>query len=72
MPCYREFVIRSWQPRDRTAVAEVIRSVLAEYGLGWEAEGADRDVLEVEACYQAVGGEFWVVEHQNRVVGTAA
>ncbi|MBD2121585.1 GNAT family N-acetyltransferase [Trichocoleus sp. FACHB-262] len=70
--CYRDFVIRSWEPRDRTAAAEVIRVVLAEYGLGWEPEGADRDVLEVEACYQAVGGEFWVVEHQNRVVGTVA
>nr|WP_290227906.1 GNAT family N-acetyltransferase [Trichocoleus desertorum] len=72
MPRYREFVIRPWQPRDRTAAAELIRSVLAEYGLGWEPEGADRDVLEVEACYQEVGGELWVVEHQNRIVGTAA
>ena len=70
--CYREFVIRSWEPCDRTAAAEVIRSVLAEYGLGWEPEGADRDVLEVEACYQLVGGEFWVVELQNHIVGTAA
>jgi len=69
---YQEFVIRDWQPRDRSAAAEVIRSVLAEYGLGWEPEGADRDVLEVEACYQEVGGEFWVMEYQNRVVGTAA
>jgi putative acetyltransferase len=69
---YQDFLIRDWEPGDRTAAAEVIRSVLAEYGLGWEPEGADRDVLEIEACYQQVGGEFWVVEQQGQIVGTAA
>lgn len=68
----QSFCIRHWEPRDREAAAEVIRSVLADYGLGWEPTGADRDVLEVEACYQAVDGEFWVVEQQGQVVGTAA
>lgn len=69
---YREFVIRPWQPSDRSAAAEVIRSVLAEYGLGWEPTGADRDVLEIEACYCQVGGEFWVVEQGGTVIGTSA
>jgi putative acetyltransferase len=46
--------------------------VLAEYGLGWEPAGADRDVLEVESAYQQVGGEFWVVEQAGQIVGTAA
>ncbi|WP_088243738.1 GNAT family N-acetyltransferase [Calothrix rhizosoleniae] len=57
---------------DRIYAAEVIRSVLAEYGLGWEPEGADRDVLQVEECYLNVGGEFWVIEHQGKLVGTGA
>lgn len=69
---YQDFLIRNWEPRDRTAAAAVIGAVLAEYGLNWEPTGADRDVLEVEACYQQVGGEFWVVEHQDQIVGTAA
>lgn len=69
---YCNFSIRDWQPCDRSLAAQVIRSVLAEYGLGWEPERADRDVLEVEACYQAVGGEFWVIEHQGQLVGTGA
>ncbi|HEY9669050.1 MAG TPA: GNAT family N-acetyltransferase, partial [Coleofasciculaceae cyanobacterium] len=30
------------------------------------------DVIEVETFYTAVGGEFWVVEQQGQVVGTAA
>jgi putative acetyltransferase len=67
---YQNFEVRSWQPDDRTAAAAVIGQVLAEYGLGWEPEGADRDVLQVEECYQ--GGEFWVVTLDGKVVGTAA
>ncbi len=69
---YRGLTIRAWQPGDRAAAAAVIATVLAEYGLGWEPEGADRDVVQVEACYQAMGGEFWVVTAGQQVVGTAA
>jgi putative acetyltransferase len=67
---YSEFVVRSWQSGDRVLAAAVIETVLTEYGLGWEPEGADADVLNVEECYR--GGEFWVVELNGSVVGTAA
>jgi len=60
---YKDFLIRNWEQSDRTPASEVIRSVLSEYGLGWEPNGADRDVLQVEECYLATGGEFWVIEH---------
>lgn len=69
---YRDFRVRDWESGDRVPAAEIIRSVLAEYGLGWEPQGADRDVLEVEACYQATGGAFWVIERQGKLVGTSA
>ncbi|HEY9627985.1 MAG TPA: GNAT family N-acetyltransferase [Coleofasciculaceae cyanobacterium] len=67
---YRDFLIRDWQPSDRQIAADLIQSVLAEYGLGGEPEGADRDVLQVEADYWATGGKFWVVERLGQVVGT--
>ncbi len=69
---YRDFLIRSWTPSDREAAAAIIRDALAEYGLSWEPTGADRDVLEVEESYNAVGGEFWVIEQQGQLVGTSA
>ncbi len=69
---YRGWLIRSWQPSDRPFAAEIIRSVLAEYGLGWEPEGADQDVLQVEASYLETGGEFWVIEQDGKLVGTGA
>jgi putative acetyltransferase len=69
---YQDFVIRNWQETDCTLVAQVISSVLSEYGLPWQPEEADQDVLNIEEYYLATGGEFWVIEHQNQIVGTAA
>ncbi|MBW4644348.1 MAG: GNAT family N-acetyltransferase [Goleter apudmare HA4340-LM2] len=69
---YQDFLIRNWEKGDRTSAAAVISYVLSEYGLGWEPDGADRDVLQVEASYLATGGEFWVIEHENQIVGTGA
>ncbi|GJD17436.1 hypothetical protein RIVM261_023920 [Rivularia sp. IAM M-261] len=69
---YKDYLIRSWEKHHRIPASEVIRCVLAEYGLGWEPDGADKDVLQIEECYLSTGGEFWVVEYQNQVVGTGA
>jgi putative acetyltransferase len=68
---YHHFLIRDWQPDDRHIAAELIQLVLTEYGLLGEPDGADRDVLQVEEAYWAKGGEFWVVEQQGKLVGTA-
>lgn len=65
------FQIRPWQPGDRVAAAQLIASVLSEYGLGWEPQGADVDVVDVEGHYWQRGGEFWVIEAAGKLVGTA-
>jgi putative acetyltransferase len=69
---YQSFTIRDWRTEDREAAAGVIKTVLEEYGLPWQPELADRDVIEVEEAYLRVGGEFWVVEQDAVIVGTAA
>lgn len=69
---YQDFFIRDWEEGDRSTAAKIIGSVLAEYGLDWEPTRADQDVLAVEQFYLATGGEFWVVEHQGKLVGTGA
>lgn len=75
---YGDFVVRPWQARDRAVAAAVIRQVLLEYGLPWEPELADRDVIAVETHYCQRGGEFWVVERagasptETAIVGTGA
>lgn len=68
---YADFQIRDWQPGDRHGAAEVIRQVLAEYGLPWQPDSADQDVIAVEDYYLSRGGTFWVVEHQGAIVGTS-
>jgi putative acetyltransferase len=69
---YQSFTIRDWRTEDRGAAAGVIKTVLEEYGLPWQPELADRDVIEVEEAYLRAGGEFWVVEQDTVIVGTAA
>ncbi|MDY6940137.1 MAG: GNAT family N-acetyltransferase [Cyanobacteriota bacterium] len=69
---YRDFLIRDWQPSDRHLAAKAIASILAEYGLDWEPEGADLDVVEVEKFYLEAGGEFWTIERDGKIVGTSA
>ncbi|MGL5059109.1 MAG: GNAT family N-acetyltransferase [Microcoleus sp.] len=69
---YRDFLIRSWETRDRADAFYLISDILAEYGLKCEPYGADRDVYDVELYYHSKGGEFWVVERQGQIVGTAA
>ncbi len=69
---YQEFLVRDWRESDRHAAAEVIKTVLEEYGLPWQPELADRDAIEVESAYLEAGGEFWVVEQNSTIVGTAA
>ena len=69
---YKQFKIRNWQTSDRHEAAQVIKDVLQEYGLPWQPEAADRDVIEVESAYLETGGEFWVVKLNSTIVGTAA
>lgn len=71
---YQNYLIKDWQPSLRKVTADIIKSVLTEYGLPWQPMGADIDVLEVEKYYYQAGGEFWLVEEINsqKVIGTAA
>ncbi len=57
---------------NRAIAFDLISSVLSEYGLIQEPDGADRDVLNVEECYLEKGGEFWVVEQHGKIVDTSA
>lgn len=69
---YQDFLIRDWQTKDKIPTATLIEKVLTEYGLPWQPEIADRDVVEVEKFYLEAGGGFWVVEKQGEIVGTSA
>lgn len=70
---YDDVVVRKWTTEDRDAAANVIKDSLATYGLGWEAQGADVDAVQVEDFYSGDNAEFWVVESADgTIMGTAA
>lgn len=69
---YREYFIRAWQPSDRQAVSDLVETVLAEYGMAFEPDDSDRDAIQVEKYYWQTDGEFWVVEHHGKIVGSGA
>jgi putative acetyltransferase len=68
---YQDVTIRNWQPSDRPVAAALVGEVLNEYGLQPDAETADWDLWHVETAYWQTGGQFWVVERQSQLVGTA-
>lgn len=70
---FEDFLIRDWEVGDRTPAANVVKTVLAEYGLGWEVDCggcSDQDAVEVEKYYLQAGGEFWVIERSGQIIGT--
>jgi putative acetyltransferase len=71
MQKYQDFIIRKWRNSDRYLVADVIGNILTEYHLPWQPEKADQDVIEVEKFYLQTGGEFWVIEKDNQIIGTS-
>lgn len=70
---FKNYLIRDWAVGDQETAANVVKTVLAEYGLSWEIGEcgcSDRDAVEVETYYWQTGGEFWVVEQAGQIVGT--
>lgn len=65
------FILRPATQQDNEAIAGIIRAVSQEYGLTAEAGYAvgDASVDNMYAAYDHDGAQYWVVEHQGRVVG---
>jgi GNAT superfamily N-acetyltransferase len=59
-------------PVHGTAAVEIIRNVFVEYGMTFDLDGFDADLLDVPASYLAPGGTFAVLLDDERVIGTVA
>jgi putative acetyltransferase len=59
-------------PDHGAAAIHVIRTVFVEYGMTFDLDGFDDDLRDVNAHYRGHAGEFWVLVHEGRVVGTIA
>ena len=61
------FSLRDARRGDEGAIQDLVRSVLAEFGLEFDLEGQDRDLVDISASYS--GGCFRVLEKSGRIVG---
>ncbi len=59
---------------DCDGIIALIDGVLAEYGdrICLEPGGSEADLKDVDQAYRGIGGEFWVLEKENRIVGCHA
>lgn len=66
------YLIRAIEPRDNPAIAEVIRSVMPEFGAGGEGFAIhDSEVDSMHAAYSGPLAAYFVVEMDGRVLGGA-
>jgi putative acetyltransferase len=64
--------VRSATATDQDGIIALIKRVLPEFDLAYEADGADRDVEDIQRHYLSAGGSFEVVvDGTGQVVGTA-
>src|SRR5262245_8468944 len=61
-----------FEPAHASGVLDVIGSVFVEYGMTFDPENFDSDLLDIERHYAEAGGAFYVLVDQRRVVGTVA
>ena len=61
------FFLRDARRGEEAAIQELVRSVLAEFGLEFDIDGQDRDLVDISASYS--GGCFRVMEERGRIAG---
>lgn len=66
-----ETVLRPFAASDSPRLLEVLETVFAEYGMKFDPQGFDRDVLSIETRYAPPEAVFYAAEIDGRVVGFA-
>jgi len=65
------FSLRNAQRGDEAEIQDLVQRVLAEFGLEFELDGQDRDLVDISASYDDSGGCFRVIVESGRIVGCA-
>lgn len=61
-------IIRPAVTRDHPAIQKVVRDAYLEFSFGFEPDGYNRDLFEIQTHYAAPNA-FWVAESDGRIVG---
>ncbi len=63
--------IRPCRPEDTPEIHALIARIFADYGYAFEVARENPHLAEPGPYFRATGGEFWVVECDDRVIATA-
>ena len=65
-------MIRNTTKKDRTKIISLIDQIFREYHDQVFLEGAEKDLTALPDIYRDAGGEFWVYEIDDKIIGTMA
>ncbi len=61
---------RDYRPGDEKDVFQIVKRVLAEYGLATDPEKTDADLKDIRQSYILPGGAFRILECDGRTIGS--
>lgn len=68
-----DFKYRTATNKDTDKITSLVKSILPEFNLDFDAEGSEKDLSDIEKTYTNNGGTFIVIENgQNEIVGSIA
>ncbi|MBS3762596.1 MAG: GNAT family N-acetyltransferase [Planctomycetes bacterium] len=62
--------LRDYRHGDEQGVFQIVKEVLADYGLSTNPEVTDADLKDIDRFYISCGGTFKVLESDGRIVGS--
>lgn len=62
--------LRDYIAGDETAVLQLVKEALAQYGLTVDPEKTDADLSDIQAAYLSGGGAFRILECDGEVAGS--
>jgi len=61
-------LIRPATAQDQADIQKIVSTVYAEFNFGWDPDGYNKDLTEIQTHYQAPNN-FWVAEENNKILG---
>ena len=69
----KKFSFRPATNKDIPAITKLVKDILPEFGLEYDSQTSDNDILDIEKSYSENGGIFLVSENsEGNIIATAA
>jgi len=62
--------LRKAESGEENTIFELVKTVLAEYGLRTDPQGTDKDISDINKYYFSNGGWFSVIEKDGMIIGS--